>query len=45
MTRTVLALIFTILAGLLVPFSLSADVLLIEEARQSDDYSLETRLQ
>ena len=36
MTRMVLALIFTILAGLLLPFSLSADVLLIEEVRQSD---------
>jgi hypothetical protein len=32
----VLALIFTVLSGLLLPVTLSADVLLIEEVRQSD---------
>jgi hypothetical protein len=32
----VLALIFTILAGILLPISSSADVLLIEEVRQSE---------
>ena len=36
MTRMVLALIFTVLSGLLLPVTLSADVLLIEEVRQSD---------
>ncbi len=36
MTRMVLALIFTVLAGLLLPVALSADVLLIEEVRQSE---------
>lgn len=36
MTRMVLALILIIFAGLAVPVSLSADVLLIEEVRQSD---------
>jgi hypothetical protein len=32
----VLALIFTVVAGLMFPFHVSADVLLIEEVRQSD---------
>ena len=36
MTRMVLALIFTVLSGLLLPVTLSADVFLIEEVRQSD---------
>ncbi len=36
MTRMVLALIFTVLAGSILPFSISADVLLIEEVRQSE---------
>jgi len=35
MTRMVLALIFAGIAGLLMPVSLSADVLLIEEVRQA----------
>ena len=35
MTRIVLALIFASIAGLLMPVSLSADVLLIEEVRQA----------
>ena len=35
MTRMVLALIFTVVAGLLLPVNVSADVLLIEEVRQS----------
>lgn len=36
MTRMVLALILAVVAGLLLPINLSADVLLIEEVRQSD---------
>ena len=36
MTRMVLALVLVTFAGFVQPFALSADVLLIEEVRQSD---------
>jgi hypothetical protein len=35
MTRSVLALVFVVFAGLACPLTLSADVLLIEEVRQA----------
>ena len=36
MTRMVLALVLVVFAGFILPLALSADVLLIEEVRQSD---------